>query len=168
MDEQDDGPDARAPDPGDLVRICEALNRNGARYVLIGGYAMILHGAGRATMDIDFLVDDDPANVARVKMALAVLADNAAAEVADDDVRAYTVVRVADEVIVDLLGKACDVDYADAIRDAESHDLGDVPVRLASKPTLIRTKRTWRDRDAADRRWLEDRIADETAEKPER
>ena len=163
MDEPGDGPDARAPEPDDVVRICQALNRTGARYVLIGGYAMMLHGAGRATMDIDFLVDDDPANVARVKSALAVLVDNAAAEVADDDVRTYTVVRIADEVIVDLLGKACDVDYAEAIRDAETRDLGGVPVRVASKSTLLRTKRTWRDRDAADRRWLEDRIAAETA-----
>jgi hypothetical protein len=48
-----------------------------------------------------------PDNVARVKRALSVLADNAAADVADTDVREYVVVRIADEVIVDLMGRAC-------------------------------------------------------------
>ena len=64
---------------------------------------MVAHGAGRFTKDIDLLVDDDPANVALVKRALAVLADNAAADVDDTDVRDFEVVRVVDEGIVDLI-----------------------------------------------------------------
>jgi hypothetical protein len=40
---------------------------------------VIAHGAGRFTNDVDLLVDDAPGNVARVKQALAVVADNAAA-----------------------------------------------------------------------------------------
>jgi hypothetical protein len=49
---------ARAPEPEDLVRICRALNDAGARYVLIGGFAVVVHGAARFTKDIDLLVDD--------------------------------------------------------------------------------------------------------------
>ena len=74
---------ARAPEPEDLVRICRALNAARARYVLIGGFAVLAHGASRFTKDIDFLVDDAPENVALVKQGLAILADNAAAEVID-------------------------------------------------------------------------------------
>lgn len=65
MDERDDAAHARAPEPEDLVRIARALNETGARYVLIGGFAVIAHGAGRFTKDIDLLIDDDPGNVAR-------------------------------------------------------------------------------------------------------
>ena len=36
-----------------LERVCEALNQSGARYVLVGGYAVSLHGAVRGTLDID-------------------------------------------------------------------------------------------------------------------
>jgi hypothetical protein len=36
-----------------LERVCEALNRSGVRYVLVGGYAVSLHGAVRGTLDID-------------------------------------------------------------------------------------------------------------------
>src|SRR2546426_216040 len=45
-----------------LVRIYRALNDAGARYLLIGGFAVMAHGAGRFTKDIDLLVDDAPAN----------------------------------------------------------------------------------------------------------
>jgi len=43
----------RAPEPEDLARICRALNEAGARYVLIGGFAVLAHGAGRFTKAID-------------------------------------------------------------------------------------------------------------------
>ena len=63
MDDADDDRYARAPTPADLVRICRALNDAQARYLLIGGFAVIAHGLGRTTKDIDFLVDDAPENV---------------------------------------------------------------------------------------------------------
>ena len=158
MDERDDPAYARAPEPEDLVRICRALNESGARYVLIGGFAVIAHGATRFTRDIDLLVDDAPDNIARVKRALAVLADNAVAGVADHDVRDHIVVRVADEIVVDLMGKACGLSYADAMTDVERIDLGGVPVPVASPATLIRMKDTYRPQDRIDRDYLESLI----------
>jgi len=119
VDDTDATAEARAPEPEDLVRICRALNEADARYVLIGGFAVIAHGASRFTKDIDLLVDDAPDNIARVRRGLAILADNAAAEVADHDVRDHTVVRVVDEVIVDLMGRACGLTYADVAADME-------------------------------------------------
>ena len=50
--------------------------------------------------DIDLLVDEAPENIGRVKLGLGILADNAAADVADSNVRDHTVVRVVDEVII--------------------------------------------------------------------
>ena len=155
MDDEDDDRSARAPEPGDVVRICRALNEAGARYLLIGGFAVIAHGAGRFTKDIDFLVDDAPDNVARVKSALSVLPDNAAAEVADDDVQRHVVVRVADEVVVDLMGRACGLSYAEAAGDGETLERDGVRIPVASPATLIRTKDTHRPQDALDRAFLE-------------
>ena len=155
MDDQDAAAYARAPEPEDLVRICRALNEAGARYVLIGGFAVLAHGASRFTKDIDLLVDDAPENIARVKQGLAILADNAAAEVADHDVRAHTVVRVIDEVIVDLMGRACGLSYADVAADMEWLDMGGVRVPVASPAALVRTKDTDRPQDAIDRSFLQ-------------
>ena len=156
MDDAHDGPYAREPQIEDLVRICRALNDAEARYILIGGFAVIAHGGTRTTKDIDLLIDPSPENVIRVKKALRVLEDRAVDQVAESDVARYAVVRVADEIVVDLMALACGIDYSDAARDAESLTLDDVPIRVASIATLIRTKNTVRPSDAADRRYLEE------------
>lgn len=155
MDDAHDGSYAREPQIEDLARICQALNACGARYVLIGGFAVIAHGGVRTTKDIDLLIDSSAENVGRVKQALQVLEDHAVNDLADTDVARYTVVRVADEVVVDLMARACGLDYSEAARDAESRTIGGVAIPVASLETLIRTKNTIRPSDAADRRYLE-------------
>lgn len=70
--------------------------------------------------------------------------------------RAMHVVRVADEIVVDLMARACGVEYADAIGDVEKLTVAGVVIPVASLPTLIRTKDTVRPSDAVDRRYLEE------------
>jgi hypothetical protein len=124
------------------------------RFTLIGGFAVVAHGASRFTKDIDLLVDEASENIARVKHGLSSLADNAAADVADSDVRDHTVVRVVDEVIIDLMGRACGLTYADVAADMEWHDLAGVRVPVASPSALVRTKDTDRPQDMIDRSFL--------------
>ena len=155
MGEEPDVPEVRPPTLDDVRRICRALEEAGARYVLIGGYAVILHGGERTTKDIDLLVDPEPANVERLKRALSVLEDDAASEIAPGDLQKYRVVRVADEVMVDLLAAACAVTWSEASESALRVDLEGTPVIVADAETLIRTKDTVRPSDAADRAFLE-------------
>ncbi len=161
MDDSDDGAYSRPPTLEDVARIGRALNEAEARYVLIGGFAVIVHGSGRTTKDIDFLIDPSPDNVARIKSALRVLPDNAAAEIEEGDVEKYQVVRVADEVVVDLLASACGVSYDDAVAEAKPRDIGGEEILVASMQTLIRTKQTIRPADHMDCEYLEWRIAAE-------
>jgi predicted nucleotidyltransferase len=158
VDDAHDGPYSREPQIEDLVRICRALNDAGARYMLIGGFAVIAHGGARTTKDIDLLIDASAENVARVKQALRILEDKAVDDVADDDVARYSVVRVADEIVVDLMARACGVDYQSAAADVEAFDIGGVEIPIASLQTLIRTKNTARPSDVSDRRYLEERL----------
>jgi hypothetical protein len=56
VDDAHDGPYAREPQVEDLVRICRALNEAQAQYILIGGFAVILHGGAAqdaSTVTID-------------------------------------------------------------------------------------------------------------------
>lgn len=156
-----DSREARAPAPEDLARICRALNAAGARYVLIGGFAVSAHGAGRPTKDIDLLVDPSADNVARIREALQILPDRAVLDVADDDIRNYAVVRIADEILIGLMSQACGVTYEEAIADAETAVIDGVEIPVASKATLIRTKQTHRPSDLADRHFLQSRIDEE-------
>ena len=103
MDDQGDREYSRAPELEDLLALCKALNDHSVRYLLIGGFAVILHGYVRGTKDIDFLVDASDQNIAALKQAMSFLPDNAAALISNDDVARYQVVRIADEIVVDLL-----------------------------------------------------------------
>lgn len=154
MDDADDRPYAREPQLEDLVRLARSLNEARARYLLIGGFAVIAHGGARTTKDIDFLIDAAPDNVARVRRALQILEDKAVNDVRDDDMARYSVVRVADEIVVDLMARACGLDYEAAAADAVSIRFSDVDIPVASPKTLIRTKQTMRPSDAADRQFL--------------
>jgi hypothetical protein len=162
LDDATDRGQSRAPELEDLVSLCRALNAEGARYVLIGGFAVLLHGLVRTTKDVDLLVDSSDENVRAVKRALGTLPDNAASQVADDDVRSYTVVRVADEIVVDLLGQACGIDYAAALEAGIEHrELMGVRIPLATKELLVRMKDTVRESDRADVRFLKLLIEEE-------
>lgn len=159
MDDPDDRGYSRAPELEDLLALCQALNAAAVRYVLIGGFAVILHGFVRATKDIDLLIDASPENVRRLKRAMAVLPDNAIAMIADDEVEKYQVVRIADEIVVDLLKLACGVDYARAsMGDIEIITVEGTSIPVASKKLLIETKQTIRPSDAADVQFLRLRI----------
>jgi predicted nucleotidyltransferase len=48
----------------------QALNESGARYVVVGGVATVLHGYSRLTADVDLIVDLDPPAVANALQAL--------------------------------------------------------------------------------------------------
>ncbi len=111
MGSPDDGPpsdalESRAPTPADLALLCRALNAAGARYAVIGGMALLLHRYVRATKGIDLIIDPSAENQARVVLAMDVLPDQAARGMGPTDVADYTVVRIADEFVVDLMAKA--------------------------------------------------------------
>ncbi|MDH3403586.1 MAG: hypothetical protein OES32_14310 [Acidobacteriota bacterium] len=164
MADPPDGDYSRAPELEDLVELCRRLNEADVKYVLIGGFAVILHGFARGTKDIDLLVDSSAQNVAKLRRALSYLPDNAVAEVEDDEMERYAVVRVADEIVVDLMAKACGVAYEEAVRSGglEPFDLEGVEIPLASKQLLIRLKDTVRPADAMDTQYLRMRIAEES------
>lgn len=149
-----DESEPRDPESGDLLRICASLNRVGARYVVIGGMAMVLHGFNRGTEDIDLLVDRTIENIARLREALSILPDNAVREVRDTDVEEYGVVRVADEVVVDLMGSACGIRFEEAESEIDWRDIEGVRIPFASPSLLLKTKQTVREKDEIDRLYL--------------
>jgi len=159
MDETTDRGYSRAPELEDLVFLCRALNRERVRYILIGGFAVILQGLLRTTKDIDLLVDPSEENVRALKRALSALPDNAVALIEDDEIEKYGVVRIADEFVVDLMGKACGISYQEALSaGVDRRRIEDVEVPVASKETLILTKATSRDGDRMDIGFLRDQI----------
>ncbi len=56
--------------PSDLERIFAALEASGARYLVVGGVAVVLHGHPRFTADLDLALALDPENVESALAAL--------------------------------------------------------------------------------------------------
>lgn len=141
---------SRPPKLEDLTLLCKYLNEAGAEYMVIGGFAMILHGYTRGTMDIDLLVNSTPSNIDNIKKALSHLPDNAAAEVKNTDIMNYKVVRIGDEFIIDLLEKACDVTFEEAKAHIINRDINGVKIPFADESILLQMKQTVRPKDQQD------------------
>ncbi|MGA7882844.1 MAG: hypothetical protein WCD63_18440 [Terrimicrobiaceae bacterium] len=152
----------RPPVEEDLVALCRILNKLGARYLVIGGYAIIQAGYPRFTGDLDLLIDTAPENEAKVYLALRSLPDRAVDELDRGDVAKYAVVRVADEIVIDLMKSASGIDYEEASKEVVVRKIDDVKIPFASPRLLWRMKKnTRRERDAGDlfflRKWFEAR-----------
>jgi hypothetical protein len=169
MDDQNAGAErpaenliSRPPTEADLVALCRELNQRGAKYVVVGGLAIIAAGLPRVTTDVDLMVAVDPENEAKVYAALATLPDNAVRELQPGELSQYTVVRVGDEIVVDLMRSAGGIDYAEAAKNVVLRELGGVQIPFASPSLLWRMKAvTHREKDALDlvflRHWFAER-----------
>lgn len=139
----------------DLKILIEALNAQGADYLLIGGYALFAHGYHRATTDIDVLVPATRESGQKVREALMVLPDQAAKDLDPAWFDEGENIRVADAFVVDVMLNACGETYETLKQYAETVDMDGLPVRTVNLEGLLRTKQTMRDKDVADRNILE-------------
>ena len=116
------GLESREPSVRDLVELCRCLNAAGARYIVIGGFAIRAAGYDRRTMDVDLPIEVGPENERRVFEGMDHLADHAVRALTPGEVAEYMVVRVADEIVVDLMGSASGFDYPTAVKEVVTHE----------------------------------------------
>ena len=134
-----------------LLRVCQLLNNAGAKYLICGAQACILHGLVRTTEDVDVLVEATEENCRRVIEALSKLADGAARELTAKDILENVIVKIADEVEVDVSTHAWKLTYADAITSAREALIQGVKIPYLSLDCLIASKETLREQDTIDR-----------------
>lgn len=140
-----------------LLRLLSRFGEEGVEYVLVGGQAVRLNGFLRATEDVDVLVRPTRENGERVKRALDFLAsardlDPAWFEPRTDEVEN---IRVADDLIVDLLFAANGETYESVQPFVRELVVEGVPIRVLNIDGLLRTKSRTREKDLLDRRMLE-------------
>lgn len=159
---------SRPPLREDLVHVCRELNRLGAGYMVVGGLAVIQAGYPRTTGDIDLLVDPSLENEAKVFAALATLPDGCVRELDAGDIGRFLVVRVSDEVLVDLMAKAGGIDYEEARHHVCVRELDGVEIPFASPELLWRMKRhTHRAKDQGDLAFLRELFAAQGRQPPD-
>jgi predicted nucleotidyltransferase len=136
--------------------IFSILNSRGVEYLVVGGLAVNAHGYGRATFDIDLVVDLDPDNVNLLFQALADLAFKplvpvSAADFGNQTIRdqwrsdkGMVVLQFYSEqhraTRVDVFAQV-PFDFDKECRQAVIEEVKDgVPVRFVALQTLIRMK----------------------------
>lgn len=133
-----------------LVRVCSLLNKHDARYLVVGARACWLHGYVRATLDVDILVPEDLQNHKRIIAALSELRDGFAAELSPQDFVENVVVKIADEVEVDISTRAWKVTFDEAEKSGLNRTIEGVRVPYVDLQTLIKSKTTHREQDKVD------------------
>lgn len=161
----------REPSLEDLVALCRELNQRSADYVVVGGFAIRAAGLMRHTNDVDILMDPALVNEAKVFAALATLPDGCVRELDAGDVGRHLVVRVADEILVDLMAKTSGIDFAEAVQSVTMAEVDGVNIPFASPALLWRMKRRAnREKDRGDlqflRMWFEARGIDPPEDDP--
>ena len=144
-----------------LLRLLARCNEEGVEYVLVGGQAVRLNGFLRATEDVDLLLRPTRENGERVKRALDFLASASDLDPAwfeqktGPDAEEIENIRVADELIVDLLFAANGETYESLRPYVRELLVEDVAIRVLNIEGLLRTKTETREKDILDRRMLE-------------
>jgi hypothetical protein len=104
----------------------------------------------RTTEDVDILIPMDEENGRRVIEGLSALADGAAKELQPRDFIENVVVKIADEVEVDVSTHAWKVTFDEASPLACSVEIDGVALPFLGLDSLIASKETYREQDAAD------------------
>ena len=146
-----------------LLRLLGRFRDERVEYVLVGGQAVRLNGYLRATEDVDVLVKPTRANGERVIRALNFLAASREldagwfAPTADGNVEN---IRVADDLVVDLLFSANGETYESVQPYVRELTIEGTPVKVLNIDGLLKTKTDYREKDLLDKQVLS-RIRDD-------
>ena len=141
---------------GRTETLLRSLNDADVRYVVIGATAFAAHGWVRATADLDLFVDDEPANLGRLRACL----ERFGYDVTDasvEDFGRYKILLRQYDLPLDLHPFVTGgLPFAEVWGRRLVTDLGGVPVPFASLDDLISMKRAaGRPKDLQDLRELE-------------
>ncbi len=138
------------------TQVCEALNAAGARYLVIGGIACILHGYVRATADLDVLIERSTDNAERVLDGLARTGYGFARDWTARELLARPITVIGDDPAVDVFTVAWTVEYEGVVGRSVTVQIEGVVIPFVGLDDLIASKRTGRLQDAADIEALEE------------
>jgi hypothetical protein len=146
------------------IRILQALEREGVRYVLVGSMAMAVQGLVRATRGMDFFVAPDSENIELLRRALKTVFDDdpnldqITAEDLGGDYPAVEYVPPNSSYSLDILARLGEAFRYEEI-DADEVVIDGVRIRVATPGMLYRIKRdTVRPQDRVDAEALRERF----------
>jgi predicted nucleotidyltransferase len=147
--------------PSDYRDLLVEFVDHGVQFVLVGGWAVAVHGHGRATDDMDLFIDPTPENARRTYQALVAFGAPVVAHGVTEDLFAqagYGYRLGRRPILIEILTAIDGVTFDEARHDALSVDVDGRAVRVIGRAALLRNKRAaGRVKDLADVEALEER-----------
>jgi len=145
----------------EFIKVLEAFAKHKVNYILIGGVAVILHGMGRLTLDIDIFVEMASGNILKLRQALlSIFKDDSIEEITFDELNQYAVIRYGtpNGFYIDIMARLGEnAIFADL--EYEILDYQGTPIKVATLETLYNLKKdTIRPKDKIDAMFLKQLI----------
>ena len=141
----------------DYLDMLKSLNKAKVDYVMVGGWAVNMHGYIRATIDLDIWILTDPENARKVYAALIDFGAPLAQIKPEDFSTDGTIFQIGVAPCrIDIINRIDGLNYADAAPRAVLKEIDGIPVKVLSLEDLIVNKRaSGRTKDIADAEILE-------------
>jgi predicted nucleotidyltransferase len=141
----------------DFRDLLQNLNAAGVRYLIVGGYAVMVHSEPRYTKDLDVWIEADEANAGRLFAALAEFGAPMQDYQPSDFTTPDTFFQIGiDPVRIDILTSVRGLEFPQAWARSVAVDFGGVPAPVLSRQDLIAAKlASGRPQDRRDARRLQ-------------
>ena len=149
-----------------FLSVLDALQKEHVEYVLIGGFAIVLHGSNRFTEVLDIFVKTTVENIDRLRKALhIVFNDDNINEITTPEINSYAVIRygTTDNFSIDIIGNLGEAfSYEDILY--KKIEFEGKTIRLATVESLYKLKeKTFRAIDQSDLIFLANKIKSQIA-----
>lgn len=141
----------------DLREFIASLNSSDVDYLIIGAYALAIHGHPRLTGDLDVFVRATSDNMAKLQKALAEFSSNANAVDVAEFLQPDRMLRIGVEPNqIDILSHIAGVTFEEAWEHRVHQDAGGIQANFIGRREFIRNKKaTGRLQDLADAEFIE-------------
>ncbi|MBN1847986.1 MAG: hypothetical protein JW932_05320 [Deltaproteobacteria bacterium] len=136
----------------DFKEFIELLNKNSVKYLVIGGYAVALHGHPRYTKDIDIWIQSSQENAAQLLRALEEFGFGSLDLQVDDFIVPNQIIQLGyPPNRIDLLTSAAALDFEECYQVKKSEIIDGVQIDFIDSENLKRNKKAiGRKQDLAD------------------
>lgn len=138
--------------PPDFAEFLSLLTKHEVHYLLIGGYAVGVHGHVRATNDLDVWIEATAENARRAEAALREFGFDVPQLTPEMLLRPGKITRMGvPPMRIEVLNSVSGITFEEAYRDRSDTDIGGQSVPVIGLKELIRNKlATGRAKDLAD------------------
>ena len=138
--------------PRDFLELLKLLNQHGVKYLVVGGYAVVLHGHNRMTGDLDLFIELSPTNAEAFCAAYHEFGLGRGEVTAADFLEEGKMIRAGFEPMrLEVLNRISGVTFEECFPHRVEIEVEGVPVNFIGRDHLIANKRaSGRDKDLLD------------------